>query len=50
MEGYIRVDPASLNDGAVQQWLHLALQFVQTLPPKAPGAKPARKKSKKGKQ
>jgi TfoX/Sxy family transcriptional regulator of competence genes len=44
MEGYIYVDPPALTDRAVRAWLHLALAFVQTLPPKAPGAKPVRTK------
>jgi hypothetical protein len=46
MEGYIYVDPQALTDGTVQAWLQLALAFVQTLPPKAPGSKPARTKGK----
>jgi TfoX/Sxy family transcriptional regulator of competence genes len=46
MEGYVRVDPAALTDDAVRSWIQLARDFVQTLPPKAPGAKPARKKVK----
>ncbi len=46
MDGYIYVDPPALTYGATQAWLQLALAFVQTLPPKAPGSKPARKKGK----
>jgi hypothetical protein len=46
MDGYIYIDPPALIDGATQAWLQLALAFVQTLPPKAPGSKPARKKGK----
>ena len=46
MEGYIYVDPSALTDGAVQGWLQLALAFVQALPPRAPGSKPARTKGK----
>jgi TfoX/Sxy family transcriptional regulator of competence genes len=46
MEGYVHVDPPALTDGAVQEWLRLALVFVDTLPPKASGTKPARTKGK----
>jgi TfoX/Sxy family transcriptional regulator of competence genes len=46
MEGYIYVDPPALTAAAVQAWLQLALAFVQTLPPKKTGAKPARKRAK----
>lgn len=46
MEGYVYVDPPALEGRAIQEWLQLALDFVQTLPPKAAGAKPARKKGK----
>ncbi len=46
MEGYVYIDPAALTDAAVQAWLHMALAFVQTLPPKASGSKPARTKGK----
>lgn len=46
MQGYVYIDPSALTDGAVQAWLQLALAFVQTLPPKASGAKPARTKGK----
>jgi TfoX/Sxy family transcriptional regulator of competence genes len=47
MEGYVYVDPPMLTGDAMHEWLRLALAFVQTLPPKASGAKPAR--AKKGK-
>jgi hypothetical protein len=46
MEGYVYIDPGALTDGAVHSCLQLALAFVQTLPPKASGSKPARKKGK----
>jgi TfoX/Sxy family transcriptional regulator of competence genes len=46
MEGYIYADPPDLTSGAVQAWLQLAIAFVQTLPPKEAGSKPARKKGK----
>jgi TfoX/Sxy family transcriptional regulator of competence genes len=42
MEGYIYVDPPALTGRAVQAWLRLAVDFVQTLPPKKTGAKRAR--------
>ena len=47
MDGYIYVDPPALTARAVQAWLRLALDFVQTLPPKKPGAKRARAKGKR---
>jgi TfoX/Sxy family transcriptional regulator of competence genes len=50
MEGYVYVDPPALTGDATQRWLQLALAFVQTLPPKASGAEPARNARKKGKQ
>src|SRR5215470_13028594 len=43
MEGYVFVDPAALTAGAIAAWLHEAVAFVDTLPPKAPGAKPGRR-------
>jgi TfoX/Sxy family transcriptional regulator of competence genes len=46
MEGYILIDPSELTGKAVQAWLQLALAFVQTLPPKEAGTKPAPKKGK----
>ncbi len=46
MEGYVYVDPMTLTDGAMREWLRLALAFVETLPPKASGPKPARTKGK----
>lgn len=51
MDGYIYVDPPALTGRGVQAWLRLAVDFVQTLPPKKPGAKRARTKGKgKGKR
>lgn len=47
MEGYIYVDPPALSASAVKSWMQLALAFVQTLPPKAPGTKPMRTKGKR---
>jgi TfoX/Sxy family transcriptional regulator of competence genes len=46
MEGYVYVDPPALTGRTLREWLRLALAFAQTLPPKASGAKPARKKGK----
>jgi TfoX/Sxy family transcriptional regulator of competence genes len=46
MEGYVYIDPPALTGDATHEWLQLALAFVQTLPPKAPGAKPAPTKGK----
>jgi TfoX/Sxy family transcriptional regulator of competence genes len=46
MEGYVYVDPPALTAGATRELLQLALAFVQTLPPKAAGSKPARTKGK----
>jgi TfoX/Sxy family transcriptional regulator of competence genes len=46
MEGYILIDPPALTVAAVQAWLQLAIAFVQTLPPKEAGSKPARTKGK----
>jgi hypothetical protein len=45
MEGYIYVDPPALTHNAVRQWLQLARDHVQTLPPKAPAS--ARGKGKR---
>lgn len=39
MDGYIRVAPQALSDAAVRAWVHLAVRFVATLPPKAPGSR-----------
>jgi TfoX/Sxy family transcriptional regulator of competence genes len=45
MEGYIHVEPAALNPRALKEWVHLATQFVGTLPAK-PTAKPRQARSK----
>jgi TfoX/Sxy family transcriptional regulator of competence genes len=47
MDGYIYVDPPALTARSVQAWLRLAVDFVQTLPPKKPGATRARAKGKR---
>jgi TfoX/Sxy family transcriptional regulator of competence genes len=44
VEGYIRVDPAGVDDTALKDWVALAAAFVKTLPPKTAGAKTARPK------
>ncbi len=46
MEGYVYVDPQALAGGALEAWLGKAVAFVQTLPAKAPSAKPPRTKGK----
>lgn len=43
MEGYVYVDPPALNKQAVENWLRLAVAFVQTLPRKAKGKAKQRK-------
>ena len=43
MEGYVYVDPPTLNIQAVKSWLRLAVAHVQTLPPKAKGKTKQRK-------
>jgi TfoX/Sxy family transcriptional regulator of competence genes len=42
MEGYVFVDPPPSDDHLLQDWLNLAVAFVNTLPPKAPKSKPRR--------
>ncbi len=44
MEGYIRVDPAGLDDKTLHEWLELATAFVKTLPAKT--SKPKAKRAK----
>jgi TfoX/Sxy family transcriptional regulator of competence genes len=44
MEGYIRVDPAGLDDKSLREWLELATSFVKTLPAKTAKAKAKRAK------
>jgi TfoX/Sxy family transcriptional regulator of competence genes len=44
MEGYIRVDPAGLDDKGLREWLGLATTFVKTLPAKT--SKPKVKRAK----
>jgi TfoX/Sxy family transcriptional regulator of competence genes len=44
MEGYIRVDPAGLDDNSLREWLELATSFVKTLPVKSAKAKPTKRK------
>ena len=46
MEGYVFVDPAPRNEQELQDWIELAVGFVNTLPPKLPKSKPRRIKTK----
>jgi TfoX/Sxy family transcriptional regulator of competence genes len=39
MQGYVRVDPQALTDGALAAWLAEASAFVRNLPPKATAGK-----------
>jgi TfoX/Sxy family transcriptional regulator of competence genes len=41
VEGYVVVDPATLDDAALEEWIGIALGFVRQLPPKPP--KPERR-------
>jgi TfoX/Sxy family transcriptional regulator of competence genes len=47
MEGYIYVDPPACSDQAVRKWIGLAIDFVQTLPPKPAGARQKRTQGKR---
>jgi len=47
MEGYVYVDPPALNKQAVENWLRLAVAFVQTLPRKTKGKPKQRKGQRK---
>jgi hypothetical protein len=44
IEGFVYVDPATLDAGALKTWLDDAFAFVKVLPPKA-ASKPKRKES-----
>ena len=44
--GYLWVDPASCDAKGLRAWIALAKRFVDTLPPKAKKAAPARKRAK----
>ena len=46
MEGYVYVDPPALKKQAVENWLRLAVAYVQTLPRKA-DRKPKQRKGKR---
>ncbi len=35
MPGYVYLDPTAFDDTALKGWLHLAISFVKTLPPKS---------------
>ena len=47
MEGYVYVDPPALSMEAVENWLRLAIAYVQTLPPKGEGKSKPRKERQK---
>ena len=42
MEGYVFVDPPPPDDRSLQEWIALAVAFVNTLPPKLSKSKPRR--------
>ena len=44
MEGYVYVDPSTLDDESLGEWVRLAAAFVKTLPPKRTGSSPKRTK------
>lgn len=44
MEGYVYADPPPRSKDAIKAWLRLALDHVQTLPPKPAGERPKRTK------
>jgi TfoX/Sxy family transcriptional regulator of competence genes len=44
LEGYLYVDPTSLDDAALADWLRLASAFVKTLPEKSSKSKPKQTK------
>jgi TfoX/Sxy family transcriptional regulator of competence genes len=46
MAGYVYLDPAALDDGDLKEWLHLAISFVKTLPPKSAAAQQKQQKIK----
>ena len=42
MSAYVWVDPETLDDTSLRQWIALATDFVATLPPKVKKAKKAK--------
>jgi TfoX/Sxy family transcriptional regulator of competence genes len=42
MEGYVYADPPPRSEDAIMPWLRLALDYVQSLPPKSADARPKR--------
>ena len=40
VEGYIMIEQSDLGGDALKEWVHLAISYVRTLPPKAPKSKP----------
>ena len=47
MEGYVYADPPLRSEDAIKAWLQLALDYVQTLPPKSADARPKRTKGQR---
>jgi hypothetical protein len=46
MPGYVYLDPAALDDGALKEWLHLGISYVKTLPPKSAAVQQRQQKRK----
>lgn len=44
LAGYVMVNLSSLGDGALAEWVYLAMSYVRTLPPKPARSKSRRKK------
>ena len=49
VEGYVRVDPAGLDDAAMRGWVSLAAAFVHTLAPKPSKPAPSKRNPSKPK-
>jgi TfoX/Sxy family transcriptional regulator of competence genes len=47
MEGYVYADPPPRSTDAITTWLQLALDYVQTLPPKPADKRPERTTGRK---
>jgi hypothetical protein len=46
MPGYVYLDPVAADDRALKEWLHLAITFVKTLPPKSAAVQQRQQKRK----
>jgi TfoX/Sxy family transcriptional regulator of competence genes len=46
MPGYVYFDPAALDHAVLKEWLHLAIAFVKTLPPKSAAVQQRQQKRK----